>query len=327
MGRLAESLRGVWRSDPIPSPGRHKGEPHAGLEPERAGAPRGQLELQAAAATVDDAPRPDGVRHRDDDESAIQEHDVDREAHAEGVDAAQRVGEQEALLRPEAVTSEEAAGGAQSGAAGQLDPGEERASTGGVDDAVHEGTVGRFASAGTHPSVADARGCRTGRNRRRTGPDRPPALRYAPHVIDEDFRSGDDIALAFLGRRYSFSRSDFEQRVVRAAADLDLLTAPVGRAARADLVEAAIVGRLEAPRSDAGERIVELQAERGEDPVYWLRKLVFRSAWLDHRIKHGHVDIAFDDASGAFRIEPGRYPLPGYGHPSFAAVEAGGERT
>ncbi|MFM7694566.1 MAG: hypothetical protein ACKO7U_09745 [Actinomycetota bacterium] len=145
-------------------------------------------------------------------------------------------------------------------------------------------------------------------------------------MIDEDFRSGDDIALAFLGRRYSFSRPDFEQRVLRAAVDLGLAAGRLSRATRADLVEAAIVGRLEAPRSAAGERLAELQAAGSEDPVYWLRKLVFRSAWIDHRIKHGLVDVAYDDAAAAFRIEPGRYPLPGYGHPSFAAVAHGGER-
>ncbi len=146
---------------------------------------------------------------------------------------------------------------------------------------------------------------------------RPAPLRYALRV-DEDFHSGDDITLSFLDRTYAFSRVDFEQRVVRAALDLDLVRRPVRAATKADLVEAATLGDLEQPRSDDGRHLVDLVAAGGEDPVYWLRKLVFRSAWLDHRIKHGLVDIAFDDATGAFRIEPGRYPLPGTGHPSFA---------
>ena len=150
----------------------------------------------------------------------------------------------------------------------------------------------------------------------------PIPLRYAPRMLCEDFHSGDDVTLAFLGRTYSFAQKDFEQRVVRAAVDLELAAKPVSRGERADLVQAAIFGRTDEPRSDVGERITELQARGGEDPVYWLRKLVFRSAWLDHRIKHGQVDVAFDDSVGAFRIEPGKYPLPGSGHPSFAVTEA-----
>ena len=115
-------------------------------------------------------------------------------------------------------------------------------------------------------------------------------------------------------------RSD--QRVVRAALDLALVTAPLSRPERDDLLAAAVAGAVADPRSDVGDRIAELQASGGEDPVYWLRKLVFRSAWLDHRIKSGHIDVAFDEESGAFRIEPGRYPLPGAGNPVFAAAEA-----
>ncbi len=137
-------------------------------------------------------------------------------------------------------------------------------------------------------------------------------------MVEEDFHSGDDVALSFLGRTYSFARADFEQRVVRAGIELGLATRPVSRAAAHDLVEAAIDGHLNAPRTSDGEHLVGLLEGDGEDPVYWLRKLVFRSAWLDHRIKHGLVDIAFDESSGGFRIEPGRYPLPGSGHPSFA---------
>lgn len=325
MSRVAGSAPDLWGSGPIRSPGRSQGQPDPRRETQRAGAPGGQLELQATAAVAREAPRPHRRGDAHHDETAVEEHDVDREAHPARVDAAEGVGEEQALAGPQAAPAEQAPRGAQPDPAGDLDPGDERTSARGVDDAVHAGTIGRARAPGARAIVPVARGSRTRRDATRTGPDRPRALRYAPHVIDEDFRSGDDIALAFLGRRYAFSRSDFEQRVVRAAADLGLVAGPVARATRADLVEAAIVGRLEAPRSDAGERVAELQRAGGEDPVYWLRKLVFRSAWLDHRIKHGLVDVAYDDAAGAFRIEPGRYPLPGYGHPSFAAVGAGGE--
>ena len=33
----------------------------------------------------------------------------------------------------------------------------------------------------------------------------------------------------------------------------------------------------------------------GESLVYWLKKLIFRSAWLDHRVKEGMLDVAWDE--------------------------------
>ena len=38
----------------------------------------------------------------------------------------------------------------------------------------------------------------------------------------------------------------------------------------------------------------------GESLVYWLRKLVFRGAWLDHRVKEGLLEVAWDEDSGDF---------------------------
>ena len=97
-------------------------------------------------------------------------------------------------------------------------------------------------------------------------------------MLCEDFHSGDDIALGFLGRTYRFSRRDFGQRVVRAAVDLALVDLPLARAEREDLVTAAIEGSLAAPRSDVGERIAELQAAGGDDPVYALKEIVVAPA-------------------------------------------------
>ena len=39
---------------------------------------------------------------------------------------------------------------------------------------------------------------------------------------------------------------------------------------------------------------------RGESLVYWLRKLVFRGAYLDHRVKEGLLDVAWDDEQAEF---------------------------
>ena len=39
---------------------------------------------------------------------------------------------------------------------------------------------------------------------------------------------------------------------------------------------------------------------RGESLVYWLKKLVFRGAWLDHRVKEGLLEVDWDDESQDF---------------------------
>ena len=56
---------------------------------------------------------------------------------------------------------------------------------------------------------------------------------------------------------------------------------------------------IETPRSALGEYLVRhwdaLALVRGESLVYWLKKLVFRGAWLDHRVKEGLLEVDWDD--------------------------------
>jgi hypothetical protein len=45
--------------------------------------------------------------------------------------------------------------------------------------------------------------------------------------------------------------------------------------------------------------------------VHWLRRLVFRSAWLDQRVKEGELDVRFDPDSRRFSyIQPDRHGEP-----------------
>ena len=48
----------------------------------------------------------------------------------------------------------------------------------------------------------------------------------------------------------------------------------------------------------------------GESLVYWLRKLVFRGAWLDHRVKRDVLEVRWDDDEAEFA-----YQHPGGGRP------------
>ena len=72
----------------------------------------------------------------------------------------------------------------------------------------------------------------------------------------------------------------------------------------ADLVELAAEGRIGEPRSLFGRYLVRhwerISLVGGESLVYWLRKLIFRGAWLDHRVKEGLLEVAWDEETGDY---------------------------
>jgi hypothetical protein len=124
-------------------------------------------------------------------------------------------------------------------------------------------------------------------------------------VPEPNYTSGDDYVVEFLGYRFSFNAFDFEQRVVAAAVKLGLLEAnELDEDETADLVELAAVGAIEQPRSALGQYLVRhwerIALVDGESLVYWLRKLIFRGAWLDHRVKEGLLEVLWDDESAEF---------------------------
>ena len=127
----------------------------------------------------------------------------------------------------------------------------------------------------------------------------------------EYYSSGDDIVVEFLRLRFSFNQADFAQRVSAAAYRLGLVDDnELDEEETDDLVELTADGMIEEPRSELGRYLVRhwerLSLVEGESLVYWLRKLVFRGAWLDHRVKDGRLDVAWDDASSDFTyLEPG----------------------
>jgi hypothetical protein len=128
---------------------------------------------------------------------------------------------------------------------------------------------------------------------------------------EPNYNSGDDYIVEFLGYRFSFNGFDFEQRVVGAGVKLGLLEAnELDADETADLVELAAVGTIEQSRSGLGTYLVRhwerLSLVDGESLVYWLRKLVFRGAWLDHRVKDGRLEVTWDEGASEFAyLEPG----------------------
>jgi hypothetical protein len=128
---------------------------------------------------------------------------------------------------------------------------------------------------------------------------------YPGPVPETNYRSGEDYEIEFLSYRFTFNREDFEERVVAAAVKLGLLDRnELDEDETADLVELAADGRIESPRSPLGWYLVRhwerVSLVEGESLVYWLRKLVFRGAWLDHRVKEGRLEVAWDDGVSDF---------------------------
>ncbi|MDE3190756.1 MAG: hypothetical protein KGL94_08065 [Acidobacteriota bacterium] len=122
---------------------------------------------------------------------------------------------------------------------------------------------------------------------------------------EANYSSGDDYLVEFLGYRFSFNAQDFEQRVTAAAVKLGLLhDNELDGDETADLVELVERGGIDEPRSPLGHYLVrrweEVSLVGGESLVYWLKKLVFRGAWLDHHVKEGKLEVGWDDVAAEF---------------------------
>ena len=63
----------------------------------------------------------------------------------------------------------------------------------------------------------------------------------------------------------------------------------------------AVNGEVTEPHSDLGEHINEcwgdLNGPSERSLVHWIRRLVFRGAWLDQRVMEGELEVVFDDAT------------------------------
>jgi hypothetical protein len=128
---------------------------------------------------------------------------------------------------------------------------------------------------------------------------------YPSKVADSSYSSGEDYVVEYLGAELSFNATDFEQRVTAAAVKLGLLGAnELDGDETADLVELAAEGRIREPRSPLGRYLVRhwerIALVGNESLVYWLRKLIFRGAWLDHRVKEGLLEVAWDEETGDY---------------------------
>jgi len=125
---------------------------------------------------------------------------------------------------------------------------------------------------------------------------------------DANYSSGNDYVVEFLGYRFSFGTEDFEGRVVAAAVKLGIVETPeLDDDETSDLVTLAAQGVIDEPASRLGRYLVRnwerVSLVDGESLVYWLRKLIFRGAWLDHQVKRGALEVVWDDGEAEFAYQ------------------------
>ena len=123
-----------------------------------------------------------------------------------------------------------------------------------------------------------------------------------------NYTSGDDYVVEFLGYRFSFGTDDFEGRVVAAAVKLGVVERPeLDEDETTDLVTLAAQGVIDEPSSRLGRYLVRnwerVSLVEGESLVYWLRKLIFRGAWLDHQVKRGALEVVWDEDDAEFAYQ------------------------
>jgi hypothetical protein len=119
-----------------------------------------------------------------------------------------------------------------------------------------------------------------------------------------NYESGDDYVLEYGELRFTFNEHDFRQRVEQAAVKVGFVTPGLSEEELDDLVDLTVNGEVREPLSPLGEHVhqrwQELVGPADRSLVHWLRRLVFRGAWLDQRVKEGELDVVFHEDTQSF---------------------------
>jgi len=126
-----------------------------------------------------------------------------------------------------------------------------------------------------------------------------------------NYSSGEDFVLEYGDLRFTFNERDFSERCEQAARRLGFIGDAIAQDEAEDLINLVVNGEVTDPASALGEHVNEFWADlvgpSDRSLVHWLRRLIFRSAWLDQRVKESELDVVFDDDTGAFvYIQPDR---------------------
>jgi hypothetical protein len=130
-----------------------------------------------------------------------------------------------------------------------------------------------------------------------------------------NYDSGEDFVLEYGQLRFTFNERDFAERCEQAALKLGFLGERLGEDELEDLVNLAVNGEIPDPASALGEHVndcwPELVGPAERSLVHWLRRLVFREAWLDQRVNEGELALVFDADTGGFSyVQPDRRGEP-----------------
>ena len=119
-----------------------------------------------------------------------------------------------------------------------------------------------------------------------------------------NYDSGEDFVLEYGELRFTFNERDFSERCEQAALKLGFVHGRLSETELDDLVNLAVNGEIQDPASSLGEHVndcwPELVGPAERSLVHWLRRLVFRGAWLDQRVNEGELSVAFDEDAGSF---------------------------
>jgi hypothetical protein len=149
---------------------------------------------------------------------------------------------------------------------------------------------------------------RAGRNPAYDSDGGSPNKSPGTYVMDKtrrgNYNSGEDFVLEYGELRFTFNEEDFGERCEQAALKLGFVGGRLGEDELEDLVNLAVNGEVQDPASALGEHVndcwPELVGPAERSLVHWLRRLVFRGAWLDQRVNEGELGIAFDEETCSF---------------------------
>jgi hypothetical protein len=150
-------------------------------------------------------------------------------------------------------------------------------------------------------------GYRTAGISRRSDPLLQPSI-SGTHVMDKtrrgNYNSGGDFVLEYGELRFTFNEQDFAERCEQAALKLGFVGGRLGSDELEDLVNLAVNGEIHDPASALGEHVndcwPDLVGPAERSLVHWLRRLVFRGAWLDQRVNEGELSVAFIEETCSF---------------------------